>query len=381
MELRETTGSHLPAELRHVVVFTSLCGQLPPALGSAAERALLEAAHLALRRKLEGTSDAFLFVLWGGSAQVDAEVEAIRAYGFPDADIRIVAAELRSSQAQLLVEQGDATPKTAPDIPGIMGAKLLVEGDDATPEDRQEEVMEIVRQWLAKEHPAALPYPNGQYPLDSVWWMGVERVDDQHRPAAVEWSFGVEAFAELLPSSQRRRAQTWLAFVESVGKENWSSEPESYLTQQRGSVLAAMLSAWLHDFEAASGNDFDGFDEGDAIKALAIDPFMLGYDLASVESRTLEELCHEYDCDLDGLSAVALRLTIEERTYGLHRALTDLFGGTAMLFCSLYWSIWPKPEMPMSEAFAHLFNDCSHDRLAELSGPWRFAESGCSDED
>jgi hypothetical protein len=358
LELRKATGSPLPEELRHVVVFAYLCGPFPPAVGSTADRTLLEAAHLALRRKLEGRSDAFLFVLWGGSPQVDAEVEAIRAYGFPDADIRIVAAELRSSQAQLLVEHGDATP-----------------------EDSEDEVMEVVRQWLAKEHPAALPYPNGQYPLDSVWWMGVERVDDQHRPAAIEWGFGVEAFAELLPSSQRRRAQTWLAVVEAVGKKNWSTEPESYLTQQRGSVLAAMLSAWLHDFEAASGNDFDGFDEGGAIKALAIDPFMLGYELACVESRSLEELCHEYDCDLDGLSAVALRLTIEERTYGLHRALTDLFGGTAMLFCSLYWSIWPKPEMPMPEAFADLFNDCSHDRLAELSGPWRFAESGCWDED
>ncbi len=117
MELRKATGSPLPEELRHVVVFAYLWGPFPPEVGSAADRTLLEAAHLALRRKLDGRSDAFLFVLWGGSPQVDAEVEAIRAYGFPDADIRIVAAELGSSQAQLLVEQGDATPKTAPDIP------------------------------------------------------------------------------------------------------------------------------------------------------------------------------------------------------------------------------------------------------------------------
>lgn len=142
-----------------------------------------------------------------------------------------------------------------------------------------------------------------------------------------------------------------------------------------------MLSSWLHDFEAASGNAFDDFDESDAIKALAIDPFIVGYELASVESRRLEELCDENDCDLDGLPAVALRLTIEERAYGLHRALTDLFGGTARLFCSLYWSIWPKPEEPRSDAFEYLFNDCSHVRLAELSGPWRFAESGVWEED
>jgi hypothetical protein len=35
----------------------------------------------------------------------------------------------------------------------------------------------------------------------------------------------------------------------------------------------------------------------------------------------------------------------------------------------------------MSDAFDYLFNDCSHDRLAELSGPWRFAESGVWEED
>jgi hypothetical protein len=30
--------------------------------------------------------------------------------------------------------------------------------------------------------------------------------------------------------------------VEIVGKQDWSTEAESYLTQQRGSVLAAMFS-------------------------------------------------------------------------------------------------------------------------------------------
>lgn len=354
MVLRTSVGTPLPPGLRYVVVFSDLEGPMPPPVGSPTDIALLEAANLALRRHAAGVTDAFLFVMNAGGDD-ESRVAAIRAYGFPDARIQIIGEAVEARQGELLPDCADDDPN----------------------EDTIEGVIEAIRCWLKAGHPAALPFPGGEYPLGTTWWMGIERGDIlPGTRRAFEWAFSADSFAELVPCKQRKRAETWLSVLESVGDPACEAEPDSYLMQQRSGVLAAVLASWLNGFEAASGNGFYDFDPAWTVTQLAIDEFMLGHELAGVRSDRLEVLCDEYECDLDGLPGLALRLMVEDRMPPVHGAMTDFFGGEVMLFCSLYWSIWSKVEESMSVAMSQLTGDCSFDRLAELGGAWRFAVDG-----
>lgn len=353
MVLRTSAGTPLPPGLRYVVVFSDLEGPMPPPVGSPTDVALLEAANLALRRHAAGVTDAFLFVMNAGGDD-ESSVAAIRAYGFPETRIQIIGEAGEARQVELLPDCADINRN----------------------EETTDDAMEAIRCWLKAEHPTALPFPGGEYPLDTTWWMGIESADVPGARQAFEWAFSTYSFAELLPYGQRKHAGTWLSILEKIGDPDREADPDSYMMQQRSGVRAAVLASWLNGFEAASGNGFYDFDPAWTVTQLAIDEFMLGHELAGVRSDRLEVLCDEYECDLDGLPGLALRLMVEDRMPPVHGAMTDFFGGEVMLFCSLYWSIWPKVEESMSAAMSQLTGDGSFDRLAELGGAWRFAADG-----
>jgi hypothetical protein len=354
MVLRTSVGTPLPPGLRYVVVFSDLEGPMPPPVGSPTDVALLEAANLSLRRHAAGVTDAFLFVMNAGGDD-ESRVAAIRAYGFPDARIQIIGEAVEARQGELLSESADDDPH----------------------EGTTDDAIEAIRCWMKAEHPASLPFPGGEYPLGTAWWMGIERVDIlSGTHCAFEWGFSNDSLAELLPCGQRKRAGTWLSILEKIGDPGIEADRNSYMMQQRSGILAAVLASWLNGFETASGNGFYDFDPTWTVKQLAIDEFMLGHELAGVRNDHLEVLCDEHECDLDDLPGLALRLMIEDRMSPVHGAMTDFFGGEVMLFCSLYWSIWPKVEESMSEAMSQLTGDGSFDRLAELGGAWRFAADG-----
>lgn len=353
MLLSAEVGKPLPPGLRYVVVFSGLQGPMPPPVGSPADVALLEAANLALRRHAAGVTDAFLFVMSAGSDH-HSSAAAIRAYGFPDARVQIIGKAAEARQVELLLDSAN------------------IDRNEETTDD----AMEAIRRWLKAEHSTALPFPGGEYALDATWWMGIESADVPGARRAFEWAFSTDSFAELLPCGQRKRAGTWLSILETIGDPDSHADPDSHMMQQRGGVRAAVLASWLIGFETASGNGFYDFDPAWTVKQLAINEFMLGHELTRVRSDQLEVLCDEHECDLDGLPGLALRLMVDDRMSPVHRAMTDFFGGEVMLFCSLYWSIWPKIEESMSEAMSQLTGDCSFDRLAELGGAWRFAADG-----
>jgi hypothetical protein len=109
--------------------------------------------------------------------------------------------------------------------------------------------------------------------------------------------------------------------------------------------------------------------------------FFLGFEFARISASDLESVCDQSGEDVDGLGMVALKAVIDEKRSELRGALSSFFGNDSGLFWALHSAIWPKSEMPMSNAVNDLMGVADYDGLADLDAPWRFVSEGCCEAD
>lgn len=330
----------LESGLRYVLVYAFLNDRFPPLPDSPEDIALLRAANLAMKRREKGCNDSFLFLI-PGLDESKRFTEAIEGYGFPDVTVVMLDGETDSDS-------------------------LFCDEDEL----RENARLELSR-WLSQSHPEALPFPRSEYDAFNLWWSGIEQEDDRF-----DWLFSPARFAELLPDCHRARANTWLSILGSVVDVHGLGISEEELGRNRASAYAACLCEWLDGFEAASGNRFNQFDANSAAKELAIDPFFLGFEAHRLSADSIDAFCDEHGTDPEGWIEPALKLITEDLRGEIRSGLVDFFNGDAALFCALYWSIWPRLDLPMDEAMQRLLGLEDHESFHELEAPWRFVQEG-----
>jgi len=337
------TNTALSRGLRNVLIYVHLGGVFPPLKSSPEDVALLRGAKLAMRRRENGVTDAFLFVIVGAkrSSEID---EAISAYGFPAIEIQHIEDRPQDS---------------------------LIANIDAP----QETVGTRIADWLAKKHPGAIAFPTSSYDGECFWWVGVEHADSVY-----EWPFEISDFASELPETHNAKAETWLTILaEALDLAEMHATTPEILGQQRSAVAAATLCEWLHGFEAASGNGYNHFEQDSTIKALQFSPLFLGYEAAQLHGGELDEFCDEYDIDIDDLGNAALTAITSGFRATLRRELSAFFGSDSSLFWVLHSTIWPTWDLPMRDAINDLLNRDDLDYLDELQMPWSFVADGWCD--
>lgn len=333
----------LESGLRYVLVYAFLNGSFPPQPDSPGDIALLRAANLALKRREKGCNDSFLFLV-PGREESTRFVEAIEGYGFPG--VSLVMLDVETDSGSLFFDE----------------------------EETREAARCEVSRWLSQSHSAALPFPMGEYGAFNLWWSGIEQEDDRF-----DWLFSPARFAELLPDSHHAKANTWLSILGSVIDAHGLGASEEALGRTRASAYAACLCQWLNGFEAASGNQFNQFDANSAARELGIDPFFLGFEAHRLSFDSIDAFCDEHGTDPDEWIEPALKLITEDLRDELRAGLAAFFNGDAALFCALYWSIWPRLDLPMDEAMQELLGLEDSESFGELEAPWRFVQEGWCD--
>jgi hypothetical protein len=335
----------LPLGLRHVLIYACLGQSFPLPKDTSPHVALMQAANTARQRKAKGAIDAVIFVL-SGTDDTRRQAAAIQDYGFPEC---IVVSSSR--------ELGDCE-------------------SDSDVEEWAEDTARLITQVLARQHPGAIAFFEGEYDATEFWWSGVE-----HEVASFDWPFSDDGFASQLPDAHSARAATWLGVIEHAmelaGIQETSREG---VAQQRAAVIAATLSEWLHGYGAASGNSSNHFENDSPIRALAISDVFLGYEAARISGIDLDRFCDEEDADMDELRGAALASITRQLRMELRSALSRFFGGDGALFWALHSAIWPRFDQPMLEAFSALLNLHSTHDIGELEAPWSFVVDGWCDE-
>lgn len=340
----------LPNGLRHVLVHVTIGTDFPPAANSASDISLLRAANHAMQRKAQGIEDAFLFVVIDQYTE-EKVVEAITAYGFPNATLmRIVADDLDRR-----LEMGEEI------IPGKIGS--------------------AVEKWINTKHPGAVAYFSQDYPDTEFWWSGVEHDDD-----VFHWPFDYGDFAKALPTSHHSRAATWLTILgHAVELHVIQHNGPDMLASDISAAWAATLCEWLHGFEAASGNGYNHFESAFSAVLMSSE-FYLGFELARLSGDDLETACDAAYADVDGLPIVALKAITADKRSELRDSLSEFFGGDSALYWALHSAIWPSyadayPK-PMGEALELVIGSEDFDDLANHDAPWRYVTEGwCDDAD
>lgn len=359
----------LPRGLRYVVVYVDLDGRFPPRENSQKDIALLRAANLWLRRKEKGASDAFLFVSVGSSTDNGA-IQTFMEYGFPVSSVCTVLLEPTRARC-------DVQPSSDAQGGLFAGDEMEIEAEYGEYLEAAQEAAETaVREWLAKEHPGAIAYPAAEYDVRGFWWVGIERSED-----VGDWTIGPENLASLLPEAHVERAATWLSILWPVIEEYGVTNrfPSSLMRECAASWVAG-LAEWLQGFEGASANSYNCFDADDAVHALGLSSFFLGFEAARLSGEDLETFCERWDDELEQLPSRALELIVEDRRSELRSCLSTFFGDDVALFFALHSAIWPRYGMPMGEAIDALTGADDYESFAALDGPWSFVTSGWCDE-
>lgn len=359
----------LPRGLRYVVVYVDLVGQFPPPKNSEADIALLRAANLSLRREGKGSTDSFLFVSIGNSLPRRI-TESYVEYGFPKSSTYFAGPSSLTGLCQL-------PERDCKQVALFDGDEFGLGGESCDYFEEAQQVAETaVKQWLESEHPGAIAFPGAEYDSSGFWWVGIERSED-----VGDWTIGPENLAPLLPEAHVGRAATWLSILWPVIEEYGVTNRSPYSLGQEYSVAwVAGLSAWLHGFEAASGNDCNGFDADAAVDGLALSPFFLGFEAARLSGEDLESFSDSWGAELEELPSRALGLIIEDFRSELRSCLSTFFGGDVALFFALHSAIWPRYGMPMGEALDAFTGADDYESLAELDAPWSFVTNGWCDE-
>lgn len=359
------TIAELPRGLRYVVAYVDLDGRFPPRMNSEKDIALLRAANVWLRRQAKGSSDIFLFVSIGSST-ADRLSQTCFEYGFPGSSVFEVVPEPQGRTRRFRLCNEETTDLFGDDqvvLDAEYGGYL---------EAAQEAAGIAVRQWLEKEHPAAISFPGAEYDTDAFWWVGIERSED-----VGEWTIGSDDLVPLLPEAHVEKATTWLSIlwpvIEEYGLTNMSP---CTLGQEHAVAWVAGLSAWLHGFEAASGNSFNCFDADAAVRVLGLSPFFLGFEAARLSGDDLESFCGTGVRDLEELWSRALGLILEDFRSELRSGLSTFFGGDVALFFALHSAIWPCYGSPMTKALDALTGSDDYESLADLDASWSFVTDG-----
>lgn len=340
MEIRD-----LPRGLKHVVVFAATHDHFPPLKDSEADIELLRAANLAMKRKLNGHKDDFLFLL-PSKYRADGFERGIEEYGFPD--------------PTLITLDDEGSPEN------------LFYDEDAL----RDEIALAIDQWISHHHPGAIPVATTAYASRLTWWAGIEHADH-----VFDWAFSASQFESELPASAKGRAETWLTVLGHViDLHEVQADCRDQMGIEKASSYAATLCEWLHGFEAASDNDFNRFDPQSVVQSLAISEVFLGFQAACLFGNTLEAFLEEYDCDLDDFTGPALKLLTADLRGEVRRGLSQFFGGNALLFFTLYRSIWACYGMRTGDSLNDLCCEDGQESFATLEVPLSFVSEGWCDE-
>lgn len=334
----------LPHGLKHVVVFAATNDHFPPLRNSQADIDLLRAANLALKRKLTGHKDDFLFLL-PSKYRADGFARGIEEYGFPD--------------PTLITLDDEGSPEN-----------LFYDEDTL-----RDEIARAVDQWVSREHPGAIPVATTAYASGLTWWAGIEHADD-----VFDWAFSASQFGSELPVNARARAETWLTVLgHAIDLHAIQAGCRDQMSIEQASLFAATLCEWLHGFEAASGNDVNNFDPQSVMRSLAISDAFLGFQAARLFGDSMEAFLDEYDCDLDDFTGPALKLVTTDLRGEVRRGLSQFFGGDVLLFFTLYRSIWARYGMRTVDSFDDLTCDGDVESLSTLEAPSSFVGEGWCD--
>lgn len=250
---------------------------------------------------------------------------------------------------------------------GLGGAEVAVVecADDEVEQDLDESVGDFLDGYLASSHPGAIPlavwpkqFRDIGYP-DDAWWLGLESTPGN----SGHW---VDSIAALTPSPFQEQAATWDAVLGSITDRE--SEDGSAQGLQSG-LAAASLARWLAGFSAAAGDNFFHFDYGDVERCCGLDQLMLCFEAANRHRKDVESDMDEREGE--DLSQLAVRELLASGRYLDTAAMRDFFGNSAVLFFSLYTSIWPKRSRPAGEACNELCSSSPED-MGEIDDPWRF---------
>lgn len=333
------------ARFRYLLVYLLPANLSTMTQGTKTDLALLQIANWAKRRALKGTTDCILFVL-PNVEDVSVAGEGLDRYGFPS--YQTVAGEV-----------------------GAAGKRHQV--DD---EEMSSWIGDQTERWVTNEHPGAIAMLNPEpFTGELLWWAGIEGTD-----TVGDWQFEIDRFAGLLPNCHRPRAKTWLAILEQIH----AVDPSVYASvdYQYAACHIATLANWLQGFEGASGNGYNHFDAAEAIEALRISSFFLGYNFADMTACAAdwERYLTDADEDIDALPTLALKQMVAAYQAEVHQGLVSFFGGKPSLFWALYSTIWPTWDRSAAEACNSLLSPVDTDDLARLDAPWRFVDDGWVDE-
>lgn len=294
--------------LRHILIYANPNVEFPPKKDSKLDIALLRAANLALRRKEEGCSDVFLFIL---SSKKCKDVESVKNYGFPNFE--------------------------------VIFDEIDIETEEIDVDETTEFVSSEIERWLDVNHPGAIAYcPENEYAEIDFWWSGIEAYEDN-----IDWAFDVNKFADTLPYHHRAKANTWLNILAHTLEFDF----ENVFHREQATAFAATLCEWLQGFEAVSGNGYNNFCASSFSSSIGPSSFFLGYEASRLSDIDFEDFCNEHGyAEIDEFNKVALKLVTEDLRGKLSTVLSKFWGGDISLAWVLYSSIWSNFKISINDA-------------------------------
>lgn len=336
------TQENLPDGLRCVLVYV-IESDLTSGPSAALDISLIRMANIAMQRKLNrNVEDALLFIAVGPVSSEIVE-KTIAGYGLPNATVAYI--EIDDDE-----RRGDEA--------GLISS--LIDSE--------------ITKWLNREHSGAIGcFPN-EYGAIDFWWSGIE-----NDGRALEYPFAPSDFATALPDTHQRKSATWLTILaHAIDLDSTQREAPYRLGHDVAAVWAATLCEWLHGFEAASENGYNGFGY-ETNSSLYPTQFYLGFELAKLTNSELQICCEDADVDVDDLQRVALKAITRDRRGKLRDGLSNFFGGDGALFWVLHSAIWPGLKNPMATSLNLLIGSSDYEDIARIENPWRFVAEGWHD--
>lgn len=339
-----SNSSKFQTGFRYITIFADINNCLPPKKNSATDIALLRASNLALKRSVDGCKDAFLFI----SPIVDNQdkiANLIKEYGFIEAEVICLDCGC---------DQFDSTLES----------------------DIGEDIEVQIERWLSQKHPEAIAFCESPYAFEQFWWTGIEYDPNQDKH---EWPFDVDQFKTHLPNTHRHKPKLWLAILAYALEIDSESLESNVVEQDKATALAATLCEWLHGFESAAGNSYNGFDHEYFASSVGPSDFFLGFQSAKLTTCEIDGLSDNYDCsEIDEIRSAGFKLITENLRHQVSIGLSNFFSGDTQLFWALYSAIWPKFDMNMDEAIEELIS-MKYIDYDEIAYAWEFVTTGWCD--